>query len=138
MYAGRPKMKAAAAKYEAVSERLAGPMTRAQALRLKSLAADAYQPERYATDLSFDEAARRIDLLWCFQKRRNSFHFRRAGSVQLEHSTEKSTSHRKRDASSSVHCRACTQRARPLRPIDSLHHVARNLSPECPRYGCPR
>ena len=32
-------------------------MTRAQALRLKNLAEEAYQPERYATDLSFEEAA---------------------------------------------------------------------------------
>ena len=56
-------MKAAAAKYGSVSERLAGPMTRAQALRLKSLAGEAYQPERYAADLSSDEAARRIDAL---------------------------------------------------------------------------
>jgi hypothetical protein len=38
-------------------------MTRAQALRLKSLAGEAYQPERYAADLSSDEAARRIDAL---------------------------------------------------------------------------
>jgi Protein of unknown function (DUF3072) len=56
-------MKAEAAKHGSVSERLDGPMTRPQALRLKSLAADAYQPERYAADLSFDEAARRIDAL---------------------------------------------------------------------------
>ena len=56
-------MKATAVKYGSVSERLAGPMTRAQALRLKSLAGEAYQPERYAADLSFDEAARRIDAL---------------------------------------------------------------------------
>jgi len=56
-------MKAAAVKYGSVSERLAGPMTRAQALRLKSLAADAYQPEQYAAGLSSDEAARRIDAL---------------------------------------------------------------------------
>lgn len=35
-------------------------MTRTQALRLNSLAEEAYQ---YATDLSFDEAARRIDAL---------------------------------------------------------------------------
>jgi hypothetical protein len=56
-------MKAVAVKYGSVSERLAGPMTRAQVLRLKSLAADAYQPERYAADLSSDEAARRIDAL---------------------------------------------------------------------------
>ena len=52
-----------AAKFGRVSERLAGPMTRAQALRLKDLVEEAYQPERYATDLSFEEAARRIDAL---------------------------------------------------------------------------
>jgi hypothetical protein len=38
-------------------------MTRAQALRLKNLAEEAYQPERYAMDLSFEEAAHRIDAL---------------------------------------------------------------------------
>jgi hypothetical protein len=38
-------------------------MTRAQALRLKGLAEEAYQPDKYAPDLSFDEAARRIDAL---------------------------------------------------------------------------
>ena len=36
-----------AAKFGGVSERLAGPMTRAQALRLKDLADEAYQPEQY-------------------------------------------------------------------------------------------
>jgi hypothetical protein len=46
-----------------VSDRLASAMTRAQTLRLKNLAEEAYQPERYATDLSFEEAARRIDAL---------------------------------------------------------------------------
>ena len=56
-------MKAAAVKYGSVSERLAGSMTREQALRLKSLAGEAYQPEQYAAGLSFDEAARRIDAL---------------------------------------------------------------------------
>jgi hypothetical protein len=56
-------MKAATVKYGSVSQRLAGPMTRAQALRLKSLAGEACQPERYAAGLSFDEAARRIDAL---------------------------------------------------------------------------
>ena len=56
-------MKAAAVKYGSVSERLAGPMTRAQALRLKSLAGEAYQPQQYAAGLSADEAARRIDAL---------------------------------------------------------------------------
>jgi len=38
-------------------------MTRAQALRLKALAEEAYQPEKYAADLSFEEAVRRIDAL---------------------------------------------------------------------------
>ena len=38
-------------------------MRSAQALWLKILAGEAYQPERYATDLSFEEAARRIDAL---------------------------------------------------------------------------
>jgi hypothetical protein len=53
-------MKAMASKYGSVAERLAAPMTRAQSLRLKDLAKEAYQPERYAMDLSFDEAERRI------------------------------------------------------------------------------
>jgi hypothetical protein len=56
-------MKATATKYGGVSDRLAGPMSRAQALRLKDLANEAYQPERYAANLSFEEAARRIDAL---------------------------------------------------------------------------
>ena len=56
-------MKAMVTKYGGVAERLAAPMTRAQALRLKGLAKEAYQPEQYAVGLSFDEAARRIDAL---------------------------------------------------------------------------
>ena len=55
-------MKAMTTKYSDVPDRLAG-ATRAQALRLKNLAEEAYQPERYATDLNFEEAARRIDAL---------------------------------------------------------------------------
>jgi hypothetical protein len=54
-------MKAMVTKYGGVPGRLAGPMTRAQALRLKGLADEAYQPELFEPDLSFDEAARRID-----------------------------------------------------------------------------
>lgn len=61
MYAGRAKMKAMASKYGSVTERLAAPMTRAPALRLKGLAKEVYQPEQYAVGLSFDEATRRID-----------------------------------------------------------------------------
>ena len=57
-------MKATASKYSSVSEQLAArAMTRAQALRLKGLAEEAYQAEQFAANLSFDEAARRIDAL---------------------------------------------------------------------------
>jgi hypothetical protein len=53
-------MKVMVTKYGGVASRLTGPMTRAQALRLKGLAEEAGQ---FAADLSFDEAARRIDAL---------------------------------------------------------------------------
>ena len=56
-------MKAMVTKYGGVADRLAGPMTRAQALRLKDLTEEAYQPEQFVPDLSFDDAARRIDAL---------------------------------------------------------------------------
>lgn len=56
-------MKAMVTKYGGVAGRLDGPMTRAQALRLKSLAEEAYQPKQYVPNLSSDEAARRIDAL---------------------------------------------------------------------------
>jgi hypothetical protein len=46
-------MKAMTFKYSDASDRLACAMPRAQALRLKNLAEEAYQPEKYATDLSF-------------------------------------------------------------------------------------
>jgi hypothetical protein len=42
-------------KYDGVSDRIAGRMTRAQAMRLKNLADEAYQPGQYAPNLSFDE-----------------------------------------------------------------------------------
>ncbi|MCC8966503.1 DUF3072 domain-containing protein [Bradyrhizobium sp. UFLA 03-164] len=38
-------------------------MTRAQALRLRSLAEEAYQPNQFAGDLTSEEAERRIDAL---------------------------------------------------------------------------
>jgi Protein of unknown function (DUF3072) len=59
----RQEMKAVVTKYGGVAGRLAGSMTRAQALRLKGLAEEAYQPEQFAADLNSDEAARRIDAL---------------------------------------------------------------------------
>ena len=42
---------------------LAEQMTRSQGLRLRRLSEEAYQPTQYARDLSFDEAARRIQAL---------------------------------------------------------------------------
>ena len=56
-------MKAIVTKYGRVAERVGAQMTRAQAVHLKGLAEEAYQPEQYATHLSFEEAARRIDAL---------------------------------------------------------------------------
>jgi hypothetical protein len=52
-----------AVKYDGVQDRLAAQMTRAQALRLKRLSDEAYQPRQYARDLSFEEAERRIHAL---------------------------------------------------------------------------
>lgn len=43
--------------------RLTDQMTRAQALRLKSLSREAYQPGQYCRNLTFAEAARRIEAL---------------------------------------------------------------------------
>lgn len=48
---------------EALLDRLSGPMTRSQALSLKSLAIEAYQPGQFAKDLTRAEAARRIQML---------------------------------------------------------------------------
>jgi hypothetical protein len=56
-------MKAMVTKYGGVAGRLTRLMTRTQSLQLKGLAEEAYRPEQYAADLSFDEAARRIDAL---------------------------------------------------------------------------
>ena len=48
-------------------------MTRAQGLRLKRLSEEAYQPTQYARDLSFAEAARRIQVLEAEIELANSF-----------------------------------------------------------------
>ena len=48
-------------------------MTRAQGLRLKRLAEEAYQPGQYVRGLSFDEAARRIQALEAEIELANSF-----------------------------------------------------------------
>ena len=53
----------AALAYVEMPDRLAAPMTRGQALTLKSLAIEAYQPRQFAPDLSRAEAAKRIEAL---------------------------------------------------------------------------
>ena len=62
-----------ATKYGGVRERLEAQMTRAQALRLKRLSEEAYQPRQYARGLSFEEAERRIDALEAEIALANSF-----------------------------------------------------------------
>lgn len=52
---------------------LAEQMTRGQSLRLKRLSEEAYQPAQYARDLSFTEAARRIEVLEAEIELANSF-----------------------------------------------------------------
>ena len=56
-------MKNVAVKYSGLPERVSAHMTRAQALKLKSLAEEAYQTKQYAHHLSFEEAERRIGAL---------------------------------------------------------------------------
>jgi hypothetical protein len=56
-------MSVAAVRFGGVADRLGGLMTRAQALRLRSLSEEAYQPNQYARDLTSEEAERRIDAL---------------------------------------------------------------------------
>lgn len=56
-------MSVAAVRFGGVAERLGGLMSRAQALRLRTLAEEAYQPNQYARDLTAEEAERRIDAL---------------------------------------------------------------------------
>jgi len=52
---------------------LAEQMTRSQGLRLKRLSEEAYQPAQYDRDLSFTEAARRIQVLEAEIELANSF-----------------------------------------------------------------
>lgn len=56
-------MSTAAVRFGGVADRFGGLMSRAQALRLRSLAEEAYQPDQYARDLTSEEAERRIDAL---------------------------------------------------------------------------
>jgi hypothetical protein len=56
-------MQATVARYGGLEGRLAAQMTRAQALRLKRLSEEAYQPRQYARDLTAEEAEQRIAAL---------------------------------------------------------------------------
>jgi hypothetical protein len=56
-------MATAALKYGGVREQVDAQMSRAQALRLRSLAEEAYQPKLFARDLTSAEAERRINVL---------------------------------------------------------------------------
>ena len=56
-------MRNAAARYGGVQERVAAQMTSAQAMRLRTLSEEAYQPKLFEEDLSLAEADRRIEIL---------------------------------------------------------------------------
>lgn len=58
-----PVIAASLPPYDSLPDRLSGPMTRGQALTLKSLAIEAYQPKQFDKDLTRAEAARRIEAL---------------------------------------------------------------------------
>jgi Protein of unknown function (DUF3072) len=66
-------MKNAAAQYGGVQERLAAQMTRAQAMRLRTLSEEAYQPTLFEEDLTRAEADRRIEALKAEIELANSF-----------------------------------------------------------------
>lgn len=56
-------MRNAAVRYGDVQEQIAAQMTRAQALRLRTLSEEAYQPRLFETGLTQVEADRRIAAL---------------------------------------------------------------------------
>jgi hypothetical protein len=56
-------MRNAAARYGGVQEHLAAQMTRAQAMRLRTLCEEAYQPNLFEEKLTRAEADRRIEAL---------------------------------------------------------------------------
>jgi hypothetical protein len=70
---GEEFMKNAAAQYGGVQERLAAQMTRAQAMRLRTLSEEAYQPTLFEEDLTRAEADRRIEALKAEIELANSF-----------------------------------------------------------------
>jgi hypothetical protein len=66
-------MRNALANYRGVQEELAAQMTRAQALRLRTLSEEAYQPKLFEANLSRVEAEARIEALKAEVELANSF-----------------------------------------------------------------
>jgi hypothetical protein len=66
-------MRNAAARYDGVEERLAAQMSRAQAMRLRTLSEEAYQPRLFEEILTAAEADRRIEALKAEIELANSF-----------------------------------------------------------------
>jgi Protein of unknown function (DUF3072) len=66
-------MRNAAARYGGVQERLAVQMTNAQAMRLRTLSEEAYQPKLFEENLTSAEADRRIEILKAEIELANSF-----------------------------------------------------------------
>jgi hypothetical protein len=56
-------MRTAVARYGDVQQQVAAQMTRAQAMRLRTLSAEAYQPKLFEQNLTQAEADRRIEAL---------------------------------------------------------------------------
>jgi hypothetical protein len=66
-------MRNALAEYGGVQDRIATQMTHAQAMRLRTLSEEAYQPKLFEEDLTRAEADRRIEALKAEIELANSF-----------------------------------------------------------------
>jgi hypothetical protein len=66
-------MRNAAARYDGVEEHLTAQMSRAQAMRLRTLSEEAYQPRLFEEILTAAEADRRIEALKAEIELANSF-----------------------------------------------------------------
>jgi len=66
-------MRNAAVRYGGIEQQITAQMTRGQAMRLRTLAEEAYQPKLFERDLSQAEADRRIEVLRAEIELANSF-----------------------------------------------------------------
>jgi hypothetical protein len=66
-------MRNAAVRYGGIDEQITAQMTSAQAIRLRTLAEEAYQPKLFERDLTRAEADRRIEALRAEIELANSF-----------------------------------------------------------------